>query len=64
MAKTQDELVGLFETIRDRMMGSEISMVQTRFKELDDLIEGKSEVKYQAEVLNELDVILTGVLND
>lgn len=61
MAKTQNELIDMFENVRDRMMGSEIDMVTTRMKELDELIESKSPAKYQDEVCNELDTILTSI---
>jgi len=62
--KTQEQLVTVFETIRDRMTGAEIDMVVARFNELDTLIEGKYAIAHQIECMSEIETILTAIEQD
>ena len=62
--KTQEQLVTVFESIRDRMTGAEIDMVMTRFNELDTLIEGKYAIAHQIECMDEIDTILSAIVQN
>lgn len=54
ISKQADTAVDLYESIKDQMTGGEKDQMDIRFKELDQLIESKSQEKFQLEVLTEI----------
>lgn len=56
-----DALVIVYETIMDKMTGSEKEQMEVKFNELDQLIESNSDEKYQLEALAEIDAHLKAI---